>query len=247
VKKNHSAFLGILSLLVVLILAAGCYKPAAPDVTETAAGEEEATTTGEEIPDIEATAIARSTQSAATMAAQPPAAEGEEAEEATEAPATTEPTTAPATSSESPVATSVPVATAVPTSVPAATPVPTSVPPTTVPAAPTGEATTHIVQPGENMFRIALRYGVTVEAIAQANGIANTHMVYVGQRLTIPATGYEPAEPSPGGTTYVVQPGDNLFRIALRYNIGYLELAQYNGIANPANIYVGQVIRIPPR
>ncbi|HLA44321.1 MAG TPA: LysM domain-containing protein, partial [Aggregatilineales bacterium] len=34
-------------------------------------------------------------------------------------------------------------------------------------------AATHVVQPGENLYRIALRYGVSVQAIAQANGIAN--------------------------------------------------------------------------
>jgi LysM repeat protein len=43
----------------------------------------------------------------------------------------------------------------------------------------------------------------------------------------------------------VVQPGDNLFRIALRYNMSYITLARYNNIANPSSIYVGQVIRIP--
>jgi LysM repeat protein len=43
-----------------------------------------------------------------------------------------------------------------------------------------------------------------------------------------------------------VRPGDNLFRIALRYGMSYLYLAQYNGIADPSRIYVGQVIHIPP-
>ena len=51
--------------------------------------------------------------------------------------------------------------------------------------------------------------------------------------------------PPSGGTTYVVQPGDNLFRIALRYNMSYLYLASYNGISDPSRIYVGQVLRIP--
>jgi LysM repeat protein len=102
-----------------------------------------------------------------------------------------------------------------------------------------------VVQPGDNLFRIALRYGTTVEAIAEANGIANPQLIYVGQQLTIPSAGGQ--QPSPGGTTYVVQPGDNLFRIALRYNMSYRRLAEYNGIANPSNIYVGQVIRIPPQ
>ncbi len=44
---------------------------------------------------------------------------------------------------------------------------------------------------------------------------------------------------------HVVQAGENLFRIALKYNYSQYYLAKYNGISNPALIYVGQVIRIP--
>jgi len=107
---------------------------------------------------------------------------------------------------------------------------------------PTGQVK-YTVQPGDNLFRIALRHGTTVEAVASANDITNPALIYVGQVLTVPSPGGQ--QPPVGGTTYVVKPGDNLFRIALRYNMSYIYLAQYNNIANPANIYVGQVIRIP--
>jgi LysM repeat protein len=233
VNKTRSAFLGSLGLLVVLVMAVGCYKPAAPDVTPTSAGGAE--DTSGEVPDIEATAIVRSTESAATRAAQTPEAEeteeeATEATEATEAPgetaatATPEPTAEPTSASE----------TAAPTSAPGATPEP-------VPAG----GTVHTVQAGENLFRIALRYGTTVDALAQANGLSNTSIVYVGQQLTIPSATGQPAQPSPGGSTYVVQAGDNLFRIALSYGLSHVDLAQYNGIAYPYNVYVGQVIQIP--
>jgi len=55
---------------------------------------------------------------------------------------------------------------------------------------------THVVQPGENLFRIALRYGVSVQALATINGIANPALIYVGQQLVIPATS-APAPPTP--------------------------------------------------
>uniref|UniRef100_UPI002D07CA79 LysM peptidoglycan-binding domain-containing protein n=1 Tax=Aggregatilinea sp. TaxID=2806333 RepID=UPI002D07CA79 len=45
---------------------------------------------------------------------------------------------------------------------------------------------------------------------------------------------------------YVVQPGDNLYRIGLRFNLVPSVLAAYNGIYNENFIYVGQVLRIPP-
>jgi len=50
-----------------------------------------------------------------------------------------------------------------------------------------GIGRTHVVRPGENLFRIALRYGVSVQAIATINGIVNPAMIYVGQPLVIPA------------------------------------------------------------
>ncbi len=118
--------------------------------------------------------------------------------------------------------------------------------------APTSTPGKHVVQAGENLFRIALRYGTTVEAIAQANGITNAALIYVGQTLTIPGGtpggGTPPATPAPGTggeKVHIVQPGENLFRIALKYNYSQYYLAKYNGIANPSLIYVGQVIRIP--
>src|SRR5688572_2590694 len=48
---------------------------------------------------------------------------------------------------------------------------------------------THVVQPGENLFRISLRYGVDVDALAAANGISNSWQIYSGQTLTIPGAG----------------------------------------------------------
>ena len=44
----------------------------------------------------------------------------------------------------------------------------------------------HTVQRGETLYRIALKYGTSVWAIARANGIANPNRIYAGQRLAIP-------------------------------------------------------------
>jgi LysM repeat protein len=119
----------------------------------------------------------------------------------------------------------------------------TTIPPEPVP--PVTGPVVHIVQPGENLFRIALRYGTTVEAIAQANNIVNPWYIYVGQKLTIPGTGGAPPPPDPGGTTYVVQPGDTLHSIAIRYNTTVQALVVANNLPNPNLIYVGQTLRIP--
>jgi LysM repeat protein len=126
-----------------------------------------------------------------------------------------------------------------------------------------GGQVTHTVQAGENLYRIAKQYGTTVTAIAQANNITNPNLIRVGQVLAIPGvspapdttpvpgttpTATSPATPAPsaGGTVHIVQPGENLFRIALRYNLLTTIVAAYNNLENPGMIYVGQEIRIPP-
>ncbi len=216
-------FLSATSLLIVLSLVTGCYRAAAPDVTETPGGSAEDVPPQEGTPDVLATSVANS-----TLAAQ-------QAETDEDSPVET-PTTPAPTQTQPPAATPATTPTPTPTTSADTTPAPTQ-----TPLPPTGQVT-HVVQPGENLFRIAMRYNTTVNVIASANGIANPALIYVGQELTVPSSG---AEPPSGGTTYVVQPGDNLFRIALRYDLSYTYLAQHNGITNPANIYVGQVIRIP--
>src|SRR5215831_5844901 len=55
-----------------------------------------------------------------------------------------------------------------------------------------------------------------------------------------------PAHAQSGTTYYVVQPGDNLFRIGLKFNLRADVLAQLNGIVNPNLVYVGQKLILPP-
>jgi LysM repeat protein len=108
--------------------------------------------------------------------------------------------------------------------------------------------TVHVVQRGENLFRIALRYGVTVDALAAANGLSRTSYIYVGQRLVVPTgSSSSSSSSSSSGGVHVVQRGENLYRIALRYGVTYQALASANGIANPNRVYTGQRLVIPGR
>lgn len=113
---------------------------------------------------------------------------------------------------------------------------------------------THTVQRGETLASIARAYGLTWPTLAQANGITNPNLLYFGQVLVIPGSdGSTTPAPAPapvtgapsGATTYTVQAGDTLARIAARYNLTWPTLAQANGLANPNNIYRGQVLTIP--
>ncbi len=117
--------------------------------------------------------------------------------------------------------------------------------------------TQHVVQPGENLFRISLRYRVSMAAIQAANPIIrNPNLIYAGSVLIIPAGGTVPPPtavpgqptptPQPGpGTVYIVVRGDTLYLIALRFGTTIQAIAAANNIVNPNLIYVGQRLTIP--
>jgi polysaccharide biosynthesis protein PslG len=139
---------------------------------------------------------------------------------------------------------------------PAAATVPpvNSTAPTDLSVAPTGE-TTYTVRPGENLFRIALRFGLTTRQLAEYNGIVNPGVIYAGQVLRIPG-GAAPATPTPAvpatatpvpppTTTYTVVRGDSLIRLAVRFNTTVAQLIALNNLPNPNVIYIGQVLNIP--
>ena len=71
---------------------------------------------------------------------------------------------------------------------PTGTPLPTETPaPThTVRPRPEPVQTIHVVQPGETLSQIAKQYGVSVAALTAANGLADPHLIKIGQELIIP-------------------------------------------------------------
>ena len=64
------------------------------------------------------------------------------------------------------------------------------------------EPVVYIVQPGDRLVDIAARYGVSPSAIVRANRLANSDVIYPGQRLTIPVPGAATSTP----TTTPTQP-----------------------------------------
>lgn len=100
--------------------------------------------------------------------------------------------------------------------------------------------TTYTVRAGDTLYAIALRYKVTVAALATANNISNVNLIRVGQVLRIPGT----ATPTPTPTTYTVRAGDTLSVIAARYKTTVSALASLNNIRNINLIRVGQVLKI---
>lgn len=112
--------------------------------------------------------------------------------------------------------------------------------------------TAYTVQAGDTLYSIARANGLTTNQVIAANNITNPDALSIGDELTIPCsdgsgvTAGGETTTSGGETVYIVQPGDNLFRIALRYGLTTEQLASYNNITNVTQLSVGQEILIPP-
>jgi murein DD-endopeptidase MepM/ murein hydrolase activator NlpD len=106
------------------------------------------------------------------------------------------------------------------------------------PEAPAG-LTIHVVQRGENLFRIALDYGMTTQELAELNGILDVNNIQVGQRLLVPS-----ADAAPIAQTHTVQAGESLSAIAELYQVDMNMLIALNNLANANQIYPGQVLAI---
>lgn len=117
---------------------------------------------------------------------------------------------------------------------------------------------THIVQPGENLFRIALRYGIDLQELSTANGIDDARSIYSGQELLIPGITLPAVE---GETTtenaivenplvaappivHVIQRGEILTQIAGQYGVTVDAVMQANSILDPNRIRVGDELNI---
>lgn len=98
-----------------------------------------------------------------------------------------------------------PTPTATPSRTPTPTPSPTRTPTPTRTATPTLSPTvtptavqiTYVVQPGDTLFSIALRFGVAVDALMEANDITDPNAIFSGMELLIPLAGATPTPTLP--------------------------------------------------
>jgi LysM repeat protein len=127
----------------------------------------------------------------------------------------------------------------------------------------------YTVQGGDTLFRIALSNEVSLESLRAANPDLSGDIIQPGQELVIPDCVAEDdaetsddvaaAEPTtvptsagptptslPGGSqTYVVQAGDTLYTIGLRFGVNAEAIQAANNMDDPNRLAIGQELVIP--
>jgi membrane-bound lytic murein transglycosylase D len=102
----------------------------------------------------------------------------------------------------------------------------------------------HRVQRGDTLWGIARAHGVSLDQLAQTNGLSPNGTLSVGQVLQIPGTATlastNPASVTPSSITYVVRKGDTLSRIASRFRVSLKDLLRWNSLKNDHIIKPGQ-------
>lgn len=98
----------------------------------------------------------------------------------------------------------------------------------------------YTVRWGDTLYKIAVRFGTSVSALMNLNGITNPNKITAGQTICV-----KPGGSVPWGFLYTIKRGDTLYSIASRYGWSVWYLASVNHISNPNRIYAGQVILIP--
>ena len=135
--------------------------------------------------------------------------------------------------------------TATPRATATQTPTPTPVPPLE-----------YTVKNGDTPGRVALLYDVSLGELMAFNGKAEDDLIVVGEVLKIPPPTPQPSDtktPAPGTPTpgtsneivYIVQPGDTLSDIAVKYKTSLDTIQRRNNIADISKLMPGQQLIIP--
>ncbi len=96
--------------------------------------------------------------------------------------------------------------------------------------------TIYVVKPGDSLYAIASKYGITVDALIYDNQISDPLRLVEGQALLIPVTQVD----------YQVRRGDSLYSIARTYNTSVEALLAANpSLTRRSRLYPGQVVVIP--
>ncbi len=99
------------------------------------------------------------------------------------------------------------------------------------------------VVPGDNLFRIALRFGVSPFTLASANDIDDLSLIFAGTVLRVPCSAPQPSFNI--CNIHIVQPGEWLNLIAVRLGVSAQSIVLVNRLSNPNLVFPFERLLIP--
>ena len=128
------------------------------------------------------------------------------------------------------------------------------------------EASVHIVESGETLYRISRQYDVSVLELIKWNNLNRNSVLQIGQKLYVVKQSYDNTptpnpsptptpnpSPTPSPSTketmrtqtvfHTVQRGDNLYRLSRKYNVSVSEIKRWNNLSSNT-LSVGQSLKI---
>ncbi|WP_226087029.1 LysM peptidoglycan-binding domain-containing protein [Mesobacillus sp. S13] len=117
--------------------------------------------------------------------------------------------------------------------------------PATVSPEPAPQPVIHTVQSGDTLWKIAQKYGTTIDAIIKANNLDPAKYLYIGQKLTIPSSTPTPEPPAVQPVVHTVVSGDTLWKISVKYATTIDAVVKANNLDPAKYLYIGQKLTIP--
>ena len=105
----------------------------------------------------------------------------------------------------------------------------------------------YTVQAGDTLWTLARRFGVSVDSLADRNGISNVHHIRSGSQLQVPGSSgaTSSGSSSSSGPVRIVQPGETLLEISIETGVLMRSIAAANQLRSYDHIYAGQRLTIP--
>ena len=103
-------------------------------------------------------------------------------------------------------------------------------------SAPSEEITEYIVEPGDSLWQIAEKFGISLNTILWANNLSQYSKIQPGQKLIILPV---------SGVIHHIQAGDTVSGIAQKYKVKSDEIISFNNLSSEADIFIGDILIVP--
>ena len=101
-------------------------------------------------------------------------------------------------------------------------------------------AADYTVESGDTLWGLATEHGTTVSALKEVNGLSSD-LIIEGEQLSLEGKEeVKKAETADDGT-YVIQPGDTLFKIGQKFNVEYQQIMEWNNLSSDL-IFAGKTL-----